>query len=51
MNPINFEQIKEMDVAKLNEIEEQVSKLPEGFKLIYKKPEENYAENLLEDLK
>ena len=51
MNSINFEQLKEMDVAKANEIEEQVSNLPEGFKIQYQKPVENYAEKLIEDLK
>ena len=51
MNAINFEQMKNMNVEDLNQMELQFSKMPEGFKLKFQKPVENYAEKLIEDLK
>ncbi len=50
---LNFEQLKEAGtIGKLQEFERDFDKLPEvNFKLDYNKENENFAEDLLEDLK
>lgn len=53
MTQISFKAIKEQDltIGDLIKISQQARQLPQGFKITYKKPVENYAEKLVEDLK
>jgi len=49
---INFEQLKNMKIKEINEIEKVYSSLPEcGFKMNYQKTQENFAEELINNLK
>lgn len=49
---LNFKQMAEKERVKdLKKLEEEFPKLPEtGFKMTYKKKDENYAENLVKEL-
>ena len=49
---LDFKQLKELGtIEKLQEFEKDFDKLPEvGFKFNYNKKNENFAEELLEDL-
>ena len=49
-NEISIEALKEKTVGEVCELVKQARNLPEGFKVAYKKPEENYAEKLIEEL-
>jgi hypothetical protein len=53
MDGMNFEAMAQKETIKdLQRLEEDFDKIPEvGFKMAYKKKEENFAEKLVEDLK
>lgn len=49
---IGFEQLKKMNVEEIQKIEDIYLQLPEtAFKLTYQKPKQNFAEELVEELK
>ena len=51
MTGLNFNQLKQLKVRDLQQFETDFSKLPEtSFKLTYKEPEINYAEEFVEGL-